>query len=109
MMDLLLQFSSVSGDGVGDGADARVKRQSPPPEGLELPPISSDGPHPLISDSLFSLIIFIYVAVTFLYIFYAFCWREAPRKELTEEEKKNIPMITEQLSKVDENETTAEV
>ena len=75
---------------------------------------------------MFSLIIFIYVAVTFCYIFYAFCWREAPRKELTEEEKKvragiliaeetnstmfqNIPMITEQLSKVDENETTAEV
>ena len=27
----------------------RIKRQSPPPEGLELPPISSDGPHPLIS------------------------------------------------------------
>ena len=68
------------------------------------------------------------MAVTFCYIFYAFCWREAPRKELTEEEKKvrsdpllvvetetnmrmfqNIPMITEQLSKVDENETTAEV
>ena len=72
---------------------------------IELPKISDDGPHPLISggnlsiissfqlhrplsDSLFSLIIFIYVAVTFLYIFYAFCWREAPRKELTEEEKK---------------------
>ena len=72
---------------------------------IELPRISDDGPHPLISggklsiiflgltvlsisDSLFSLIIFIYVAVTFLYIFYAFCWREAPRKELTEEEKK---------------------
>ena len=78
-----------------------------------------------LSDSLFSLIIFIYVAVTFCYIFYAFCWREAPRKELTEEEKKvsaengktksvhfflqNIPMITEQLSKVEEKETTAEV
>ena len=28
------------------------------------------------SDTLFSLIIFIYVTVTFLYIFYAFCWRE---------------------------------
>ena len=49
-MDLLLQFSPAGGDG-GDGGDAsaRVKRQSPPPEGLELPPISSDGPHPLIS------------------------------------------------------------
>ena len=30
----------------------------------------------LFSDTLFSLIIFIYVTVTFLYIFYAFCWRE---------------------------------
>ena len=29
----------------------------------------------LFADSLFSLIIFIYVSVTFLYIFYAFCWR----------------------------------
>ena len=28
------------------------------------------------ADSLFSLIIFIYVSVTFLYMFYAFCWRE---------------------------------
>lgn len=27
-------------------------------------------------DSLFSLIIFVYVSVTFLYVFYAFCWRE---------------------------------
>ena len=35
-----------------------------------------EGPHSLISDSLFSLIIFIYVSVTFLYMFYAFCWRE---------------------------------
>lgn len=52
-----------------------------------------EGPHSLISgifllvldlgiywssilDSLFSLIIFIYVSVTFLYMFYAFCWRD---------------------------------
>ena len=70
------------------------------------------------SDSLFSLIIFIYVAVTFCYIFYAFCWRETPRKELSESERKvcfwiifqyltvlfvqDIPMITEQLSQVGE-------
>ena len=46
-MDLLLQLTSASGD--GEGGSARIKRQSPPPEGLELPPISSDGPHPLIS------------------------------------------------------------
>ena len=49
MMDLLLQLTSASGDGDGEGGSARAKRQSPPPEGLELPPISSDGPHPLIS------------------------------------------------------------
>ena len=105
----------------------RVRRESPTKQDLELPPLSSDGPHPLISgelveymvsgpvplhqvltlllglglrldinknkaiknsDSLFSLIIFIYVAVTFLYVFYAFCWRQPPRIELTEIEKK---------------------
>ena len=38
--------------------------------------IFREGPHPLISDSLFSLIIFIYVSVIFCYVFYAFCWRE---------------------------------
>ena len=38
--------------------------------------IPRDGPHPNISDSLFSLIIFIYVMVTFLWMFYGFCWRE---------------------------------
>ena len=27
----------------------RVKRESPSQEDLELPPLSSDGPHPLIS------------------------------------------------------------
>jgi hypothetical protein len=31
-------------------------------------------------DPLFSLIIFIYVAVVFLYMFYAFCWKE-PEEE----------------------------
>jgi hypothetical protein len=35
------------------------------------------------SDSLFSLIILIYVAITFSYIFYAFCWRspDPPKEE----------------------------
>ena len=33
------------------------------------------------SDSLYSLIIFIYVAVTFLYMFYGFCWREPEREK----------------------------
>ena len=46
-----------------------------------------EGPHKLISDSLYSLIIFIYVSITFLYMFYAFCWREAQLKPLSESEK----------------------
>jgi hypothetical protein len=40
-----------------------------------------------VPDSLFSLIIFIYVSITFLYMFYAFCWREQPRKRSDDEEK----------------------
>jgi len=44
----------------------------------------TEGPHPLISDSLFSLIIFIYVAVTFLYMFYGFCWREPEPEKVKE-------------------------
>ena len=36
------------------------------------------------SDSLFSLIIFIYVSVTFLYMFYAFCWREEHPQQMME-------------------------
>ncbi|XP_023330041.1 uncharacterized protein LOC111702545 isoform X2 [Eurytemora carolleeae] len=39
-----------------------------------------EGPHPIVSDSLFSLIIFIYVAITFGYMFYAFCWRSEESK-----------------------------
>lgn len=57
-----------------------------------------EGPHPLISDSLFSLIILIYVAITFSYIFYAFCWRSPdPPKE----DDKNLPMITDMLNEVE--------
>ena len=38
------------------------------------------GPESIISDALFSIIIFIYVAVTFLYVFYAFCFNSNPKK-----------------------------
>ena len=57
---------------------------------MESPPSGyKEGPHPIISgpsvlfslfiipqhsDPLFSLIIFIYVSVIFLYMFFAFCW-----------------------------------
>ena len=44
-----------------------------------------------LSDSLFSLIIFIYVAVTFLWMFYAFCWREpAPEKPPPSHEEEEL-------------------
>ena len=42
-----------------------------------------------ITDSLFSLIIFIYVMVTFLYLFYGFCWIDAPKKTEAEIEEEN--------------------
>ena len=50
------------------------------------------GPMATITDSLFSLIIFIYVMVTFLYLFYGFCWIDAPKKTEAdiEEEKKLV-------------------
>ena len=42
-----------------------------------------------ITDSLFSLIIFIYVMVTFLYLFYGFCWIDTPKKTQAEIEEEN--------------------
>ena len=42
-----------------------------------------------ITDSLFSLIIFIYVMVTFLYLFYGFCWIDAPKKTQADLEEEN--------------------
>jgi len=70
-----------------------------------------EGPHSLISgffllvldlgiywssilDSLFSLIIFIYVSVTFLYMFYAFCWRD-------EHPEQNRMQISQQTQDMD--------
>ena len=40
-----------------------------------FPLYETSGPQPIISDGLFSVIIFIYVAVTFSYVFYAFCFK----------------------------------
>ena len=51
---------------------------------------------PTITDSLFSLIIFIYVMITFLYLFYGFCWVEPPK--LTEEQKKELAKQVNTLS-----------
>ena len=52
---------------------------------------------PTITDSLFSLIIFIYVMITFLYLFYGFCWIEPPK--LTEEQKKELAKQVEIFDK----------
>ena len=39
------------------------------------------GPERIISDGLFSVIIFIYVTVTFSYTFYAFCYKKIETEE----------------------------
>ena len=45
-------------------------KDDPPPSWVTVP-----GPEKIISDALFSVIIFIYVSITFLYVFYAFCFK----------------------------------
>ena len=47
------------------------------------PPGHRDGGLPLISDSLFSLIIMLYVLLAFIFVFFLFCWRRgAPDRPL---------------------------
>jgi len=68
------------------------------------PPISyKDGPMPTISDSLFSLIILIYVGVIFVFMFFAFCWKE-PEPPPPDPAHKNIPMITSMLDEMEKAE-----
>ena len=40
------------------------------------------GPEANISDELFSIIIFLYVAVSFTYVFYAFCYNSPAQTKL---------------------------
>ena len=47
-----------------------------------LPPDHRDGGLPLISDSLFSLIIMIYVLLAFFFVFFLFCWKRGPDRPL---------------------------
>ena len=42
------------------------------------PPDHKDGGLPLISDSVFSLIIMVYVLLAFFFVFFLFCWRRGP-------------------------------
>ncbi len=62
-----------------------------------------DGPMPTISDSLFSLIILIYVGVIFVFMFFAFCWKE-PEPPPPDPAHKNIPMITSMLDEMEKQE-----
>ena len=43
---------------------------------------SEIGPEANISDELFSIIIFLYVAVSFTYVFYAFCYKSPAQTKL---------------------------
>merc|ERR1719411_1276898 len=72
------------------------------PNGTRKVPPSSykDGPMPTISDSLFSLIILIYVGVIFIFMFFAFCWKE-PEPPPPDPAHKNIPMITSMLDEME--------
>ena len=65
-----------------------------------------DGPMPTISDSLFSLIILIYVGVIFVFMFFAFCWKE-PEPPPPDPAHKNIPMITSMLEEMEKAEAAA--
>ena len=47
-----------------------------------VPPGHRDGGLPLISDSLFSLIIMLYVLLAFVFVFFLFCWRRGPDRPL---------------------------
>ena len=59
---------------------------------------------PTISDSLFSLIILIYVGVIFIFMFFAFCWKE-PEPPPPDPAHKNIPMITTMLEEMEKAES----
>lgn len=59
-----------------------------------------DGPMPILSDSVFSLIILVYVSVIFIFMFFAFCWRE-PEPPPPDPAHKNIPMITSILDEME--------
>ena len=63
---------------------------------------------PTISDSLFSLIILIYVGVIFVFMFFSFCWKEPELPAPDPCETKGIPMITEIMAEEERKKEEAE-
>ena len=53
------------------------------------------GPEANISDETFSIIIFLYVAVSFTYVFYAFCYnsKTSPTKLNAEQDEESLECI----------------
>ena len=66
--------SQSSGAGTMEDYSDFVDRSIPTDNELTPPSWHRDGPMPTISDSLFSLIILVYVSVIFIFMFFAF-WR----------------------------------
>ena len=59
-----------------------------------LPPDHRDGGLPLISDSVFSLIIMIYVLLAFFFVFFLFCWKRGPDRPFTNTKVcRTLPLI----------------
>ena len=57
--------------------EATHQLEGTPHPGAHTPPpwYDKEGPMPTISDSLFSLIILVYVSVIFVFMFFSFCWK----------------------------------
>ena len=52
-------------------------------EDVNVPPDHKDGGLPLISDSVFSFIIMVYVLLAFFFVFFLFCWKRGPERSLS--------------------------
>ena len=63
-------------------AEAEVEVEPALNTSQAAPPGHKEGGLPLISDSVFSLIIMLYVLFAFLFVFFLFCWRRGPDRAL---------------------------
>ena len=58
------------------------------PISTDLPPFNPGG-LPMISDGAFSLVTMIYVSIAFLFVFFAFCWKNIDSKTNSKEVQQN--------------------